>query len=228
MTDILVFSLVAPMGSFGGLAGHEQRGSAGWPGRSAILGLLGAALGIRRDDHVGQENLKSWRTAVATLHSGDVWRDFHTVQTVPTARIKHPNSRPEALAKLTPSDNAVITRRDYRSDCAFGVAVWEGDLEGMSAALREPIFVPYLGRKCCPLSAPMAPTILTDTNPVDALRKIKLPEFIPFNPSAPLEIASDIKLGDGLEEVRHDNPIDRTTWHFQKRTVYIHVPEVGS
>ena len=55
LSSFTVFSLVAPMGSFGGPAGHERRGSNSWPGRSAVLGLIGAALGVRRTDKEGQE-----------------------------------------------------------------------------------------------------------------------------------------------------------------------------
>ena len=44
MNDYLVFTLASAFGAMGDLAGHERRGTLPWPGRSAILGLLGAAL----------------------------------------------------------------------------------------------------------------------------------------------------------------------------------------
>jgi len=225
MAEYLVFSLVAPMGAFGDLAGHEQRGSTGWPGRSAILGLIGAALGVRRDDAAGQRDLNNWRMAVSALNQGPVVNDFHTVQTVPSARIKHPATRAEALNALTSADNGLITRRSYRMDCAFGLALWGGDAAALEAALRTPHFVPYLGRKSCPLSAPMAPKRLDAEGPLQALEQITLPPFLSLDPAAPLFVASDIPLGEGRSEIRQDIPLDRQKWHFAAREVHLHQPE---
>jgi CRISPR-associated Cas5-like protein len=98
MAEFLVFTLAAPMGAFGDLAGHERRGSGQWPGRSALLGLVGSALGIRRADAPGQAALNCWKFAVGALTEGAPLRDYHTVQTVPST-IKRPNSRPEAMAE---------------------------------------------------------------------------------------------------------------------------------
>ena len=47
MVEHLVFTLCATLAANGDLAGHERRGTLTWPGRSAILGLLAAARGIR-------------------------------------------------------------------------------------------------------------------------------------------------------------------------------------
>lgn len=225
MAEYLVFSLVAPMGAFGDLAGHEQRGSTGWPGRSAILGLIGAALGVRRDDEAGQRALNDWRMAVSVLNQGPVLNDFHTVQTVPSARIKRPATRADALQALTRADNGLITRRSYHMDCAFGVALWGGDAAALKSALKAPHFAPYLGRKNCPLSAPMAPKRLEAEGPLQALAQVTLPPFLAIDPAAPLFVASDTPLGEGRIETRHDIPLDRIKWHFRARQVHIHHPE---
>ena len=225
MTDYLVFALIAPMGAFGDLAGHERRGSHQWPGRSAILGLIGGALGVRRDDKAGQTALAVWNVSVSVLHAGEVWRDFHTVQTVPSARIKRPATRRAALAALRKTDSGLITRRDYRSDCAFGVALWGGDIPPLEEALKHPVFTPYLGRKSCPLSAPMGPkTVAADTS-ADALTGITLPPFLSLDPARPELIASDEAIGKGRVETRWDEPLDREAWHFGQRPVYLHRPE---
>lgn len=220
MPDYLVLTLVAPMGAFGELAGHERRGSHLWPGRSAILGLLGAALGLRRGDAAGQAALNDWKMAVSVLGQGRGFEDFHTVQTVPSSRIKSPDSRRAALAALTPADNAVITRRDYRTDCAFGVALWGGKgIEALQAALQRPVFTPYLGRKSCPLSAPMAPDKVQAPDAVAALAQVKLPEALAG--STPILIASDDPLEGARQETRWDVPTDRSAWHFAPRVVHI-------
>lgn len=228
MADYLVFTLTAPMGSFGGLAGHERRGSHSWPGRSAILGLVGAALGLRRDDAAGQCQLRDWRCAVAVLSDSHPLRDFHTVQTVPS-KIRRPATRADALAKakLESGANTVITRRDYRCDCAFGIAMWGGaDPGAVEAALKTPRFTLYLGRKSCPLSAPTAPKQVQADSVEGALAQVTLPPFLA--PVAPLAIASDEPLPGGWQETLWDEPLDRVAWHFGQRTGYVRGPEGGA
>lgn len=222
MPKFVIFTLVAPMGAFGDLAGHERRHSAEWPGRSALLGLVGAALGVRRDDAVGQEALGRWRTAVSVLSRGVVIRDFHTVQTVPNSRIRRPTTRRHALSKLTSKDTPVVTFRDYRSDCAFGVALWGcNGTEDVKDALARPQFTLYMGRKSCPLSAPMAPEVVDAGSEIEALARIKVPPFLSLNPAQPLLVASDGPLDGGRQEIRWDEPLDRSYWHFGPRTVHI-------
>jgi CRISPR system Cascade subunit CasD len=70
--------------------------------------------------------------------------------------------REELAAEL----ETVLTRRDYRADVSFTVALWRRNaplpwtLADFVDALRRPAFVPYLGRKSCPLGLPMAPLIV--------------------------------------------------------------------
>ena len=184
-------------------------------------------MGIRRNDKPGQERLSNWSVAVSTLSSGGWFRDFHTVQAVPTARIKRPSTRRQALRALQRTDNPVVTRRDYRTDCAFGVALWgSGDFEELQRALVRPFFVPYLGRKSCPLAAPMAPRVVEAESPVEALRHVRLPPYLEsrLDPAHPLSIASDEALPGGREQLRWDEPLDRTAWHFGPRTVHVARP----
>lgn len=227
MAEYLVFTLAAPMGAFGDVAGHERRGTTLWPGRSAILGLVGAALGVCRDDAEGQASLNLWSMTVGTLWRGHALRDFHTAQPVPTARIRRPNSRREALAALKPDDNPVITTRDYLTDCLYSVAMWGGDPEALAAALRQPAFTLYLGRKSCPLSFPLCPRVVQAVTPVDALNEAELPPW--HQGASPLQIASDPFEGaSGRIETRWDQPIDRQAWHFAQRRVFHIVTDKGA
>ena len=227
MAEFVIFTLTAPMGAFADLAGHERRHSGTWPARSALLGLVGAALGVRRDEAARQQRLSRWRTAVSVLSRGVAFRDFHTVQTVPTARIKRPATRREALEALASGDNPLITWRDYRSDCAFGVALWGGEgPEEVRKALARPHFTLYLGRKSCPLSAPAAPKVIQAANPVEALARIDLPPFLEdqLDPQNPLMVVSEEPLDGGREEIRWDEPLDRTSGHFGPRRVHVARP----
>ena len=233
MTEFLVFTLAAQIASFGGLAGHERRGSDSWPGRSALIGLLGAARGTCRDDASGQAALASLRFAVGAVETGVPLRDYHTVQTVPQ-KFKRPATRADALrmAEKQGDLNTVITMRDYRCGVLYAVAVWGGNtaLADLEKALRHPRFTLYLGRKSCPLSAPVTPQIVDAEDPAEALRAAVLPEW--YRGSAdPRFIASewpeDIAGFHQTSEWRHDEPLDRGRWHFAARQVRFLRPADG-
>lgn len=221
MAEHLVFTLAATIASFGDVAGHERRGSWGWPGRSAILGLLAAAQGIRRDGDFTA--LDALGLSVAVFAGGAPLRDYHTVQTIPTTLARRPQSRPEALARAGPQANTTITLRDYRTDVLFGVALTGTGLEALRAALERPVFHLYLGRKSCPLSAPLAPRIVTADSAEAALAHLRLP---PWHQGA---VARLLQTEDGAADqlqTRHDAPRDRLRWHFGARQVGLRTVEI--
>ncbi|TPE64797.1 type I-E CRISPR-associated protein Cas5/CasD [Sandaracinobacter neustonicus] len=229
MPDYLTFTLTAGMAAMGDFAGHERRGTWHWPGRSAVLGLMAAAMGIRRTDIAGLKRLEGLRLAVAVYESGVPLRDFHTVQTVPTAKMKQPQTRAEALSIPREDLNTVLTLRDYRVGVAYAVALWRGDatapgLQELADALRTPAFTLYLGRKSCPLSAPPGPAILSATGAAQALASHPLPPFWGQRPTIRF-IASDERLAEeDHEEQRQDQATDRAAWHFTGRRLFIHHP----
>jgi len=228
MAEHLVFTLAAAMAAMGDLAGHERRGTMNWPARSAILGLLAAAQGIRRDDAAGLAALAPLRMAVAVHDDGAPLRDYHTVQTAPSAAVRRPDSRPEALARARQAVNTTITLRDYRVGVLYSVAVWGLPLAPLAVALRRPVFTLYLGRKSCPLSAPPAPHIIETDGPLQALRQAQLPGFRLSRGPLPIRlIASDEDLGGGHSEWRNDVPLDRGRWHFTSRQVHFLRPAAG-
>ena len=223
MHEYLVFDLSAPMGAFGTYAGHERRGSEIMPPRSAVLGLLGAALGIERADHHGQAALRGYRVAVRLLSQSLPLRDYHTVQTIP-AKIKRPNGRRAAIEAIGRDINTSITVRDYRTDVAFTVAVWSEDppwpLSRIRDALVRPAFVLYLGRKSCPPAAPLGPRIVSGPDPIEVLSRISMPAWL--GKGVPGGIASDPFAGRSPDwtEQTPSEPLDRSLWHFGDREVW--------
>lgn len=218
MDDYLVFTLTAALGSMGEFAGHERRGSLTWPGQSAILGLLGAALGIRRGGDFSE--LDALGMAVAVFNPGEALRDYHTIQSVSVATVKHPQSRPQALRAAGNNVITTLTQRDYRTGSLYGVAVWNGDLHALQAALRQPEFTLYLGRKSCPLAAPLAARVVVAGGPVEALSQVKIPPWQSIAGSSRI-IADDGSITANHREFRNDVPLDRALWHFGPRTVAI-------
>ena len=231
MREHLVFLLSGPMASFGGYAGHERRGSGVVPMRSAVLGLVGAALGIDRADAEGQAALRAYSVAVQPFQQSAPLRDYHTVQTVPTARAKRPPTRKHALARVGREANTIITIRDYRCDVLIGVALW-GDgrwtLGELSLQLRRPVFPLYLGRKSCPLASPLNPEVMMAAGPVEALARIEIPEWLRPERWSEQERGRHLVHSDpvdgldrppSIEQVPGE-PLDRLAWTFGDRSVW--------
>ena len=113
MKEYLVFRLYGPMASWGVPAVGGDRATAIAPTRSALLGLLGAALGITRDNAAKLEALQqSVSFGVKQCVPSSILRDYHTVQ-VPSEKrgVTHLTRKSElSEAKL----NTVLSSRDYR------------------------------------------------------------------------------------------------------------------
>lgn len=226
MRDHLVFTLTATFGAMGDLAGHERRGSWTWPGRSAIIGLLAAAKGIRRDGDFTA--LDALSVSVAIFDAGAPLRDYHTVQTVPTAKVKRPQSRPSALRDVGDDVNTTITLRDYRLCPLYGVALTGDGLEDLQNALLEPVFTLYLGRKSCTLASPMGPKIVRATDAAAALAHITLPPWWPTEKAIATQLLSGGEpSAPGVMETRHDAPLDRRLWHFSERRFHRQIVRIA-
>jgi len=162
MADYLVFRLYGPMASWGDISTGEVRHSTVHPSRSALLGLLGAALGVEREDEEAQQRLfASFRFGVKLVAEGSLIRDYHTVQ-IPRQRNKMMcRTRQQELAEKQ-ALGTILSAREYRCDSMAVIAVEEAakatwSLEEIKESLQRPKFILYLGRKSCPLALPLSP-----------------------------------------------------------------------
>ena len=128
MTDYLVFHLYGPMASWGETAVGEFRPSSDHPSRSAILGLIAASLGVRRED---AETLKSiaasYALAIAVESSGTLLRDYHTTAVPPSGKGKnrrHYATRKDELSGPRDGLSTILSSRDYRCDSKYLVCMW--------------------------------------------------------------------------------------------------------
>lgn len=224
MPKTLIFQLTAAIGAMGEFGGHERRAGLTWPGRSAVLGLVSAALGIRREGDYSQ--IDRHKVAVCVFSAGDVLRDYHTIETVPSAAVKRPQSRPEALATAgRQRTNTAITIRDYRTGPLYGIGLRGPDLDHIAKALSHPTFALWLGRKSCPLSAPLDPQIVETPDWEGALSEIRLP---PWQAGARAKLLYVDAAPDDLHiEERQDVPLDRTRWHFAARRVAVRAVDIA-
>lgn len=232
MSDYLLFRLYGPLASWGETAVGEVRPSAAWPGRSAVIGLLAAALGIRRDEEERQRALASgYGMAICVESSGELLRDYHTTQVPPERRgVRHFTRRDELASDNL---NTILSQRDYRSDALYTVAIWQKEevvtetLEALAQALERPRFTLYLGRKSCPVALPLAPRIVQAEDLRSAFEQAVFPD---------MQLLTALPLANervfvweegrpsGMDALhvssRRDEPGSRKRWQFGERDEY--------
>ena len=256
MRDYLVFQLYGPLAAWGDIAVGETRPSALTPTKSAILGLLAAALGLRRPDTADSEaDRLAWENAHAALADGYglavkmecpglPLSDYHTAQVPSSGRGKNrmvfPTRRDELTRVARHDLNTILSRREYRQDAFCAVALWaRAGAPHAPNELREsllaPVFPLYLGRKSCPPSLPLAPTLVSAPNVETALEGVGLAALVErlqgfwkgWQPRAWLREVHPVLLWDADAETaiapeesytRRDQPASRRRWQFGVRT----------
>ena len=148
--NTLFLRLEGPLQAWGS---HESkfgiRRSMDAPTKSGVIGLMLAALGISREA-AGTDWLQWFsdlEMGVRIDRPGVRWWDWHTVGAKMMMRIADGGSK----------RGAMLTRREYLCDASFLVAL-RGDpalIADLKAALKNPVWTLYLGRKCCPPSRPI-------------------------------------------------------------------------
>lgn len=157
----LGFKLSGPMASWGDVTVGDTRSTWPAPSASALIGLLAAAHGIKREDMAGQENLADWRFAVRVDQQGSYMRDFHTIQSpMYEARGKPFRTRKEELERGRLSTK--VSERGYYCGQTATIMAWGGDAQMAAKALRHPAFFLALGRRACPPARPLCPNIINE------------------------------------------------------------------
>lgn len=173
MPQFMVWQMAGPMASWGRIAVGEKRYSDSEPTRSALIGLLAACLGIPHGD---EDNLMALSSTLGVasavlsdpssqLETGPL-RDFHTIQTAKPRRKGQVNvSRSD---ELTDPGSTILSERFYLMGGMFLGCVWLRPhplvtLPALVEAMNQPVFSPYLGRRCCPAGLPFSPKIIDVT-----------------------------------------------------------------
>lgn len=149
--------LEGPLQSWGVTSRFVIRDTADVPSKSGVLGLVCAAMGLRREAANAElPTLAALTMGVRTDRPGVKITDYHTAGAgigMMTAGgiIKHTGNTPTG-----PIETHVM-RKEYLADAAFLVAL-QGDAATVALIvdkLQNPIWPPFLGRKSCPPSVPV-------------------------------------------------------------------------
>jgi CRISPR system Cascade subunit CasD len=169
MINHLIFQVYAPFASWGEPAVGEVRHSNIIPSRSALLGIVAAALGIRRDDkQIDNFNLH-YHFAIRPFIASNSWfRDFQTVQAPKANKKQVWHTRFDEIRKSPLELETLLSQREYYNDVYYQIVMSETDdapyrLEQIQQALLKPVFPLYAGRKNSPLSLPLSPILCQGT-----------------------------------------------------------------
>ena len=148
----LLLRLAAPLQSWGADSKFETRKTNRKPTKSGVIGLLAAALGLRRDDAAGLARLNGLHFAVRADREGSLLVDFHTANRLSERQQK------ENREKGKKPEAPYVTYRHYLQDAVFLVGLESEDtalLLQLQDALQHPAFPLYLGRRSCPPALPL-------------------------------------------------------------------------
>ena len=125
----LLLRFAGPMQAWGADSRFDIRKTNREPTKSGVVGLLAAALGMRRDEPL--DELAALRFGVRVDREGVLLRDYHTVE----------------------AKKPYVTTRYYLCDAAFLVGLYSRDealMERLEDAVRHPAYPLFLGRRSCP------------------------------------------------------------------------------
>lgn len=219
MREYLILKLHGPMQAWGEHTFEGTRPSGNFPTRSALLGLLGACLGIRRNEPQRLQQLaisvlfavrKDRRFRIRDDGTNDALEmvkatDYHTVR----------DAREDYVGLK--SHETIQTWREYLFDAAYTVAIWNTataavSLIDLEQAVKAPHFTPYLGRRSCPLARPLFETRLTDTDALNALNAVQPQGGVIYSDEA----------GETRTVRKRDVPLILQPRQFASRNVYVY------
>ncbi len=185
-TILLKFS--GPLQSWGTDSNFETRHTDFYPSKSAVIGMIAASFGYKRNEDEKISRLNELDFAVRIDQPGNLCRDYHTVH---------------KYKKNGEAERTYVTNRYYLEDAVFVVAISHHDdkyMEAIFDAVRRPYFQPFMGRRALPLPA----DFILGESVEDALKSVSECEWQAaewyktqnHNEEIALEIFADSKLSD--------------------------------
>lgn len=175
----LLLRLSAPLQSWGSSSKFNRRMTNREPTKSGVIGLVAAALGRRRSEAI--DDLQSLKYGVRIDQTGILIKDFHTA--------KYWFDKNSFDNKKT-----FISDRYYLADALFIVGL-EGEdilLQEIEAAVKNPAFPLYLGRRSCPPVGQVSLGIREGKSLLEALRDESWHASDWYKKQAPPEVSLEI------------------------------------
>ncbi|BDR58968.1 type I-E CRISPR-associated protein Cas5/CasD [Xylocopilactobacillus apicola] len=148
----ITIKLTGPLQSFGNEATFNQRTTSLHPSKSAVIGMIAAALGFQRDDEKITD-LNGLDFAVRIDQPGRVFTEFQTVE--------------------WKKDTRKLTYRGHIQDAVFAVAIGSDNdslIDEIQFALRHPGYQLFLGRRANVPAGVLQIEEFSGLNPVQVLK----------------------------------------------------------
>jgi CRISPR system Cascade subunit CasD len=176
--NTLFLRLEGPLQSWGLRARWGERDTTDAPTKSGVIGLLGCALGLRRDDARLRDLSDNLRMGVRVDLPGILMRDYHTTgggrySTIASTGGPRYHDEPYIggvlsaevtkgrikvkINQKTGEPETDVSERYYLADASFLVAL-QGSPDSigeLAAAVQSPVWTLFLGRKACVPSTPI-------------------------------------------------------------------------
>lgn len=160
--------LEGPLQSWGIRARWSERDTAWEPTKSGVIGLIGGALGLRRNDDGLRILSEECQMGVRVDRPGTLLHDYHT-----TGGAKAADRKPEGMLSANGKHKREtdLSNRVYLVDASFLVALHgpEHLINQAALAVQAPVWPIFLGRKSCPPAVPVFAGTGTYTDLVSAL-----------------------------------------------------------
>lgn len=198
MSRVVLMRLVGPMQSWGVGSSHDVRDAGAFPTKSAVAGIVAAALGWGKSHDLSA--LAAMPMAVRADMPGRTMTDYQVRQ--PMSR-----SRDGRIVHSAPARHGEQTWRGYLADAAFAVALDAGGMaDDVAQAISAPVFSPFLGRKAYRPTAP----VLAGTSDAPLMEALaSMPWQGRGEPPRTLAVWRDLAPGDdpALAVAMHDVPV---------------------
>ncbi len=151
---LLTMTLQAPLMTFGVSGFSSIRETLHFPSRSAVIGIVASAMGIRRNESRLVELHKKIKVHSSMRKSVKVDREYNTVRVAK-------NSQVTESSGLQYSQDVAGTLQIFRQlihDNSFRVVLEVSDdtlADEIEQALLDPVFVPYIGQRSCVPTKPL-------------------------------------------------------------------------
>ncbi len=183
------------------------------PSKSGVLGLVGSALGMARDDEARLADLRELRLAVRVDRQGSLLHDYHTAG---GGRFRGDRYLVFGAKDCVPS------HRYYLQDASF-VAALAGDallVRSIGDALQSPRWPLFLGRRACVPSVPPfagfgegdAAAAVRDAPPAERIDPGPLRAVVEVEPAEDGEARYDVPLSFAEGNRRYGLRYVRTEW----------------
>lgn len=150
-----ILHLQGPMMSYADTGFGQLREQGAAPSRSAVIGIIAAGMGIERGNQRLLDLHQGLRVHTACALPGALLTDYHTVLTAGYKDYDETQLRREGA-----EGNPTLTWRSYHLDAHFTALVESSDetlIAQCRAALMDPVFIAYLGRRSCVPTIPLRP-----------------------------------------------------------------------